>query len=56
VTSRSGLIPGTGHTPSEIGPLVLSTGTYDVPVRYVESAKALSLCGQRVDWVEAVSG
>ena len=56
VTSKSGLLPGTGHTPSEIGPLVLSTGTYDVPVRYVESAKALSLCGQRVDWVEAVTG
>ena len=56
VTSRSGLIPGTGFSPSEIGPLVLSTGTYDVPVRYVESAKALSLCGQRVDWIEAVTG
>jgi hypothetical protein len=56
VTSRSGLLPGTGHSPSEIGPLVLSTGTYDVPVRYVASAQALSLCGQRVDWVEAVTG
>ena len=56
VTSTSGLLPGTGHAPSEIGPVVLSTGTYDVPVRYVESGKALSLCGQRVDWVEAVAG
>jgi hypothetical protein len=55
VTSKAGWRPGTGHAPSDIGPVVLSTGTYDVPVRYVESAKALSLCKQRVDWIEAVA-
>jgi hypothetical protein len=56
VTSSSGWMPGTGFAPSEIGPVVLSLDTPGVPVRYVESAKASSLCGARVDWVEAVAG
>jgi len=50
-----GLRPGAAHTPSEIGPLVMSTTGSDVPVTYLAPAQALTLCGQRLDWIEAVA-
>ena len=55
VEYSSGLLPGAGYTPAEIGPVVLSTTGADGPVTYLEPAQALSLCGQRLDWVEAVA-
>jgi hypothetical protein len=49
------LLPGRGRSPFAMGPLVLSPSTAAVPVTYVEPARARSLCGRRLDWVEAVS-
>ena len=34
--------------------LVLSTTTAELPVAYVKPGNARSLCGKRLDWVEAV--
>ncbi|MER3410473.1 MAG: hypothetical protein C4306_10375 [Thermoleophilia bacterium] len=50
------LLPGRGRSPFPMGPLVLSTSTAAVPVELVEPDRARSLCGQRLDWVEAVVG
>jgi hypothetical protein len=50
----SGLDPGSGGFPFEMGPLVLSTTTAELPVSYLKPADARSLCGRRLDWVEAV--
>jgi hypothetical protein len=53
----AGLPPGSGGYAFGLGPLVLGTATAaDVPVRLVDPANAGSLCGQRLDWVEALSG
>jgi hypothetical protein len=38
------------------GPLVLSTTTAELPVHTLEPAAARSLCGRRLDWLEAISG
>jgi hypothetical protein len=47
--------PGTAaHLLMPMGPLVLSTATADLPVRRVAPADARSLCGQPLDWVEAL--
>ncbi len=54
VSYSTGLAPGTHYLPSGIGPIFLSQSTSDVPVTYVPSAKAPTLCGQIVDWIEAV--
>jgi hypothetical protein len=54
VDYTTGLRPGEGYTPSQIGPIVASTTGSDVPVTYLSPTEALSLCGQRLDWVEAV--
>jgi hypothetical protein len=48
--------PGGSATPATLGPVVFSTTGADVPVTYVAPAKALALCGQRLDWIEAVAG
>jgi hypothetical protein len=42
--------------PFAIGPLALSTGTANEPLRSVAPAKARSLCGKELDWIEAVKG
>jgi hypothetical protein len=36
------------------GPLVLSTTTAELPVRHLKLSAARSLCGRRLDWLEAV--
>jgi hypothetical protein len=48
------LLPGSDGPPMALGPLVLSAATADRPVEYLPPAKANELCGQRLDWVEAV--
>jgi hypothetical protein len=49
-----GLRPGSGGYPFGMGPLVLSRGTAaDATVLSVAPADARSLCGKRLDWVEA---
>jgi hypothetical protein len=48
------LHPGSRGTPQPLGPLALSTATADLPVITVPASAAESLCGQRLDWVEAV--
>jgi hypothetical protein len=51
------LSPGSGGTPLALGPLLLSRFTAEsFPVTYVRPARAGSLCGKRLDWVEAVAG
>jgi hypothetical protein len=56
VTYQTTWLPGGGYTPSMIGPLVLSTQRPDPAVEYVAPSAALTLCGQRLDWIEAVAG
>lgn len=52
---RSLLAPGsTSHLPFGMGPVVLSTQTDSVPVRYTTPAHAASLCRLNLDWAEAV--
>jgi len=53
--AAGGLRPGSGGQPFGIGPLVLSRATADLPVTYVRPADARSLCGKRLDWIEAAS-
>jgi hypothetical protein len=51
------LLPGSAGTPFGLGPLVLSRFTAESsPVTYVRPAQARSLCGRRLDWIEAVTG
>jgi hypothetical protein len=50
------LHPGSGGFQFGLGPLVLSRGPEDVPVLYVPSALAETLCGRTLDWVEALAG
>jgi len=52
----SRLAPGAGGFPFGMGPLVLSRSTADMPVAYVDPSNARSLCGTRLDWVEALTG
>ena len=54
--SGSDLHPGSRGRPQPLGPLALATATADLPVTYVAASQADSLCGRRLDWVEAVSG
>ncbi len=51
----SRLTPGSGGLPLGMGPLMLSTTTADLPVAYVTPARANSLCGKQLDWLEAVA-
>jgi hypothetical protein len=56
--SGGDLHPGSGGaTRPPLGGLLFSLGT-DPPavVDYVDPARARSLCGQRLDWVEALAG
>lgn len=50
----SDLDPGSGGYQFGLGPLVLTAGPEDIPVRYVPSAEARTLCGQNLDWIEAL--
>jgi hypothetical protein len=47
--------PGNAGDVFPFGPIVLSRETADRPVFYVPPSRASSLCGQRLDWIEAVS-
>ena len=49
-----GLRPGTRGEAFPIGPLVISLSTADSPVRYLPPSEATSLCGKRLDWIEAL--
>ena len=50
------LSPGSGGPPLAMGPLVVSRSTGDLPLLSLPPARARSLCGKRLDWVEAVTG
>lgn len=49
-----GWAPGSGGTPYSFGPLMLSRDDAREPVETVPARRARSLCGRRLDWVEAV--
>jgi len=49
----SDLRPGSGGAQFPMGPLVLGRTTAELPVTYVRPSAARSLCGKRLDWVEA---
>jgi hypothetical protein len=53
--ARGFLHPGNAGDIFPLGPVVLSRETADRPVFYVPPSRARSLCGQRLDWIEAVS-
>jgi hypothetical protein len=49
------LHPGSGGYPLGLGPLVMSTTTAaDTAVTFIDAKNARSLCGKRLDWIEAV--
>ena len=50
----SGWHPGSGGPPFSFGPLTLSREDAREPVQRVASSDARTLCGRRLDWVEAV--
>jgi hypothetical protein len=52
--SGADLYPGSGGSQFALGPLILSRGPEGVPVRYVPSADAGTLCGRDLDWIEAL--
>jgi hypothetical protein len=52
--SGASLWPGSGGKPRAFGPVVLSATTAASPVSLVQPQGATSLCGQRLDWVEAL--
>ena len=45
---------GPGEPPYGAGPIVLSRVPSDLAVTYVSPARARSLCGRSLDWIEAV--
>jgi hypothetical protein len=49
-----GLHPGSGGPPFSFGPLTLSRDDARDPVQTVSPAGARTLCGRRLDWIEAV--
>ncbi len=49
------LHPGSGGVQFGLGPVVLSRGPEEVPVVYVPSASARTLCGRELDWIEALA-
>ena len=50
----SGLHPGSGGPPFSFGPLTLSHQEARNPVQTTSPSDARSLCGRRLDWIEAV--
>ena len=51
---RGGWHPGSGGSPYSFGPAALSAVDVREPVETVAPADARSLCGRRLDWVEAL--
>ena len=49
-----GWAPGSGGTPYSFGPLTISGVDRREPVETIPSSRARSLCGRRLDWIEAV--
>ena len=49
-----GWAPGSGGTPYSFGPLVLSLEDTRDAVQTVPPGRARTLCGKRLDWIEAV--
>jgi hypothetical protein len=49
-----GWAPGSGGTPYSFGPLVLSREDARETVQTVPPGRARTLCGKRLDWIEAV--
>jgi hypothetical protein len=49
-----GLQPGSGGPPFSFGPLTLSREDAREPVQTVAPSDVRSLCGRRLDWIEAV--
>jgi hypothetical protein len=59
VTLRYGdadLHPGSGGFPFSFGPLYFSTGTANRPFMLLPASSARTLCGRRLDWLEAIGG
>jgi hypothetical protein len=54
VSYSPGWLPGQGQSPVTFGPVQLSQQGPEAPVEYLPSAQAQTLCGQRLDWIEAV--
>jgi hypothetical protein len=52
---KADLHPGSGDPPFALGPLVIARPEHG-SVRLVSTRDARSLCGERLDWVEALSG
>jgi len=52
----AGLSPGSGGLPWWTGPLLLSRDSDNPPLVSVPSGDAQALCGQNLDWIEAVGG
>jgi hypothetical protein len=50
----SRLAPGAGGGPFAMGPVILATTTADLPVSFLRPAAARTLCGRRLDWIEAL--
>jgi hypothetical protein len=53
--TESDLSPGSGGRPFPLGPLLVGRGSAEPVVSFVPPASAGSLCGRRLDWVEAVA-
>jgi len=47
--------PGSGGTPSAFGPAFLTPADMREPVQIVPVSAARTLCGKRLDWIEALS-
>jgi hypothetical protein len=52
--SAANLSPGSGGTPFALGPVFLNPDTAGLPVTYLQPSAARSLCGKRLDWIEAL--
>ena len=52
--STGGWHPGSGATPYAFGPAALSRQDARDPVQRIPLAQARSLCGRKLDWIEAL--
>jgi hypothetical protein len=50
---KADLHPGSGGDGFPLGPIALARSTAVAPVTYVSPSHARSLCGRRLDWIEA---
>ncbi len=50
------LSPGSGGQPFALGPILLARNVSPANVTYVSPGAARSICGKRLDWVEALAG